>query len=333
MEARHARAAPITALQFAEVDEHLIALPSAMHLVSGAADGSACVWRVHAGALALLPLRVVLTNAGEPPCTCVSLLGNGTIAAGDAAGRLRVWAPEANHLDGSNARLVWEWAENSGGGGPWTRLTSVCLAAWHHPSDGSSIGWIVAFGADNGMTRVVALELGHGGNMQTPAAAHPVVAAHVLATGSGYGPDRCMLDSKLLWAPSSSSQQTVHLLAACADGRMHSLACAVVAATSKSAAAAFGRGVSTRADSFSLPESPRVEVPALPPPVPSPGEEESAGMHALRGRGAPMRTIVAQTAALHLSRSRSGAQAEADSDDWLLAPLGPQGTRGYHKSL
>jgi hypothetical protein len=146
----------------------------------------------------------------------------------------------------------------------------------------------------------------------------------------------------------------LYLVAACSDAGVHGMACALpVPAAGVGAPLTGGEaqphrgleaeaGAATGVDPLSVSESPRGELPAMPPPVPSDDdgddgggddeEEEDTGQPSTGGAiaaaaprrphtGVNMRAVVAQAAALQLSRGgKPSASSAEESDDWLLGP-------------
>ena len=356
-DARHSRVAPITALCFADGPA------STTRLASGASDGSYCIWRVHVGALALLPLKAVLSPAQQPAVTCLRLTRTGALAVGDSAGCLRVYASETGHPDGADSSLVWE---TMGGGGnvvgapvaiaqgrppmPSQQqqqhpLTMVCMT--HHPSgvEDSHGSWVIATGHASGSVAIYSLTLTGGSGTGEP---REQAASRVLARGPGGGREGCVLDARLAVGRQGGE---LYLVAACSDAGVHGMACAVPAPVAGVGAPLTGgeaqpaRGpTEARAaaafDPLSVSESPRGELPAMPPPVPSDDEGEDDGGDEEEGTvepstggavvaaaprrphtGVNMRAVVAQAAALQLSRGGKPAASSAEeSDEWLLGP-------------
>ena len=356
-DARHSRLAPITALCFSDGPA------STTRLASGASDGSYCIWRVHVGALALLPLKAVVTPAHQPGVTCLHLTRTGALALGDSAGCLRVYASETGHPDGADSSLVWEKGGDGGGavvasvsqGRPPVPVpaqqppvqqqhpcTMVCMA--HHPgAEASQLGsWVVAAGHSSGAVAIYSVTLtggGGGGDREHRA------ASRVLARGPGGGKEGCVLDASLAVGRQGCE---LYLVAACSDAGVHGMACAVpmpapgVSAPRVDAQPHRGGEGEARGavvDPLSVSESPRGELPPMPPPVPSDDEEgderDERGGPALDEEdavtagpvllatqpqrlqsGANMRAVVAQAAAMQLSRG--GAKGASESDDWLL---------------
>jgi hypothetical protein len=346
-DARHSRVAPITALCFA--DGHA----STTRLASGASDGSFCIWRVHVGALALLPLKAVLPLEQQPGVTCLHLTRTGALAVGDSSGCLRVYASETGHPDGADSSLVWETTRDDGAPIAASRagrqpipsqppLTMVCMT--HHPSGAEDRhgSWVVAAGHASGAVAIYSLTLTGGGGIGE---LRERAASRVLAKGAGGGREGCVLDARLAVGRTGGE---LYLVAACSDAGVHGMACALPVPAAGVGAPLTGgeaqphRGLEAEAgaapgvDPLSVSESPRGELPAMPPPVPSDDdgddgggdeEEETGGAIAAAApriphTGVNMRAVVAQAAALQLSRGGkpSAASSAEESDDWLLGP-------------